>query len=421
MTGTAMTSAEEFHKVYGLEVVAVPTHRPMIRLDAPDQVYISESAKLKGLVKEVRQRHQRGQPILIGTISIEKNEYLSKLLDLEGIPHAVLNAKQHEQEAEIIAQAGRPGAVTVATNMAGRGVDIILGGNPFDAALAETVKQAGGLHLIGTERHESRRIDNQLRGRSGRQGDPGSSQFFVSFEDDLMRIFGSERMKNMVKAMGLKQDDPVVIQNRLVSRALDAAQTKVEGLNFDARKHVLEYDDVLNKQRSALYRRRQNILFASPEEVKKVCQEIIGSVVESGCISESVASGVDSPDRGFFSALEQYDLLDQAGRLELAKLGISAQQVYLNERLQAQLKERLRHDGFLAVKRLLLQILDLLWIEHLEMMRSLSDAARLRGYHGHYDSLVVYKTEGHRAFQTLLQNLSFSVFWSLFRKIPVNK
>ena len=258
MTGTASTEAEEFHKIYKLEVVTVPTNKPAIRKDEQDRIYKNEHAKFTAVVKEVKERTANGQPVLVGTISIEKNEVLSNLLAQEGVQHNVLNAKNHEKEAEFIAQAGRPGAVTLATNMAGRGVDIILGGNPPEPEMAAKVKAAGGLHVIGTERHESRRIDNQLRGRSGRQGDPGSSQFFVSLDDDLMRIFATPRIKGMLERLGLPDDVP--IENNMVSKAIESAQSKVEGHNFDIRKHLLEYDDVLNKHRESVYRRRNETL-----------------------------------------------------------------------------------------------------------------------------------------------------------------
>jgi preprotein translocase subunit SecA len=258
MTGTAQTSAEEFDKVYKLEVVTIPTAKPMVRADASDLIYKSAAGKYAAIVKDIEERHKNGQPVLLGTVSIEKNELVSKLLTQAGIPHEVLNAKNNEREGAIIAQAGRKGAVTVATNMAGRGVDIILGGNPPDATAAEAVKKLGGLHVIGTERHEARRIDDQLRGRAGRQGDPGSSQFFLSVEDDLMRIFGGDRLKNMMQTLNVPEDMPIA--SRLVSRAITEAQRRVEGLHFDSRKHLLEYDDVLNKQRLSIYKKRQELL-----------------------------------------------------------------------------------------------------------------------------------------------------------------
>lgn len=258
MTGTAQTSAEEFDKVYKLDVISIPPNRPMIRDDMTDAIYKNLEAKYEALVKEVKERRAKGQPILIGTSSIQRNEIIDKFLNNAGIPHETLNAKNHEREGQIIAQAGRPGAVTVATNMAGRGVDIILGGNPQDPEATRRVREASGLHIIGTERHEARRIDNQLRGRSGRQGDPGSSQFILSLEDDLLRIFGGERIKSLMESFNLPDDQP--IESGLVTKVVNEAQRKVEGLNFDSRKYLLEYDDILNKQRIALYKKREDLL-----------------------------------------------------------------------------------------------------------------------------------------------------------------
>lgn len=258
MTGTAQTSAEEFFKVYRLEVVSIPPNRPLIRKNLPDLIFKTRAAKYRAVVEEIRKRHLEGQPMLVGTASIEHNELVSKLLTQAGVPHETLNAKNHEREGAIIAQAGKFGAVTLATNMAGRGVDIILGGNPPSPEDAEEIKQLGGLHVVGTERHEARRIDNQLRGRSGRQGDPGSSQFFLSLEDELLRIFGGDRIKALMDSLHIPEDQP--IESSLVMRAVSEAQHKVEGFNFDARKHLLEYDDVLNKQRDAVYKKRQELL-----------------------------------------------------------------------------------------------------------------------------------------------------------------
>lgn len=260
MTGTAQTSAEEFHKVYGLEIISIPPNKPIIRKDYPDAIYKNTQAKYKAVVKEVEKRYRSGQPILIGTTSIANNELISALLKQAGIPHETLNAKNHEREGAIIAQAGKLGAVTVATNMAGRGVDIILGGNPPNPEETQKIKSLGGLHVLGTERHEARRIDNQLRGRAGRQGDPGSSQFFLSLEDDLLRIFGGNKIKALMENFKLPDDQP--IESSLVSRAVNEAQKKIEGLNFDLRKHLLEYDDILNKQRIMLYQKRQKMLEA---------------------------------------------------------------------------------------------------------------------------------------------------------------
>ncbi|MEK7071732.1 MAG: preprotein translocase subunit SecA, partial [Patescibacteria group bacterium] len=344
MTGTAITSAEEFDKVYKLEVVSIPTNKPMIRKELPDKVFKTWEGKFKALAKEIKERHQSGQPVLVGTTSIERNEYLGKLLEREGIDHQILNAKQHEKEGEIIAQAGKFGAVTIATNMAGRGVDIILGGNPQnDPEQARRVVDLGGLHIIGTERHEARRIDNQLRGRAGRQGDPGSSQFFTSLEDDLMRIFGGEKIKSMMSFLKISDDEP--IESGLISKAIEDAQSKIEGLNFDARKHVLEYDDVLNKHRETFYRKRKESL----------------------------------ETENWFKAEEFEEKRKELG------------------------------DNFNQVAKFVaLRTLDMLWVEHLENMEYLRDSVRLRAY-GQQDPLVEYKNEGHKMFQKLLETFEIMV------------
>ncbi|MDD4409972.1 MAG: preprotein translocase subunit SecA, partial [Candidatus Pacebacteria bacterium] len=258
MTGTAETSAEEFDKVYHIDVIIIPTNKPLIRKDLGDRIYKDEQAKFKALVSEIKERHLTGQPILVGTTSINKNELLSLLLEREGVPHKVLNAKNHEEEGAVIAQAGRLGSVTIATNMAGRGVDILLGGNPSTEEERAKVAAAGGLHVIGTERHEARRIDNQLRGRAGRQGDPGSTQFYISLDDDVVRIFGGDNLKAMMERFNLPEDMP--IENPLISKSIESAQSKIEGANFDSRKYTLEYDDVLNKHRDVFYKQRQSIL-----------------------------------------------------------------------------------------------------------------------------------------------------------------
>lgn len=355
MTGTAATSAEEFYKVYKLDVARIPTNKPLIRKDLPDKIYKTEKAKFQALVQEVKARHEKGQPILIGTVSIQKNEYISSLLGREGIPHKVLNAKYHEQEGQIIAQAGKEGAVTVATNMAGRGVDIILGGNPPDPKEAERVKNAGGLHIIGTERHEARRIDNQLRGRAGRQGDPGSSQFFISLEDDIARIFGGERIKGLMEKLNIPEDE--AIESKLVSGTIESAQARIEGFNFDARKHVLEYDDVLNKHREIIYKKRTEIL------------EEFDQGILSDHIQEVFQKAGHSP--------QEYEQKKQ-------EVG------------EQNMKE--------AEKAIFLRSIDSVWIEHLENMEYLRDSVRLRAY-GQQDPLVEYKNEGHKMFQNLLQNI----------------
>ncbi len=349
MTGTAVTSAEEFGKVYNLEVAVIPTNKPLIRKDLSDKIFATESGKWQAVIREVKNRHDSGQPILLGTASIEKNEHISALLKREGINHEMLNAKNHEREGEIIAQAGRVGAVTVATNMAGRGVDIVLGGNPSDTEKAAKIREVGGLFVLGTERHDARRIDNQLRGRSGRQGDPGETQFFVSFDDNLLRIFGSERIKNMMKTFGIPEDE--AIENKLVSRSLESAQAKVEGFNFDARKHLLEYDDVMNKHRAAIYRKRSESLFAGPEDIFARTQELF---------------------------------LDEAEKEKFAQKAREAD------------KDKLA----LSLKFLWLQTIDHFWIEHLEIMEYMRSSVGLRAY-GQRDPLVEYKNEAARLFHEL--------------------
>ena len=372
MTGTASTSAEEFDKVYKLEVVAVPTNKPLQRKDLADRIYKNLEGKFMAVVKEIKERHEKGQPILVGTTSIEKNEYLGKLLEREGVPHQILNAKHHEKEGEIIAQAGKLGQVTIATNMAGRGVDIILGGNPFSEEEAKKVCQAGGLHVIGTERHEARRIDNQLRGRTGRQGDPGSSQFFISLEDDLMRIFAPDRIKSLMTALNIPQDQP--IEARLVSGAIESAQSKIEGMNFDLRKHVLEYDDVMNKHREVVYRKRKEIF--TIENWKLKIAEMLSHLPPHSTSSSS--------------AIED-----------------------LTKALQE--KEKELGDKFDQVAKVVaLRTLDMLWLEHLENMDYLRDSVRLRAY-GQRDPLVEYKSEGHKMFQTFLDNFESGVVNMMLR------
>ena len=359
MTGTAATSAEEFDKVYHLEVVTIPTNKPMVRKDMPDLVYKNQEGKLKAVVQEVKQKHEKGQPVLVGTTSIEKNEYLGKLLEIEGVPHQILNAKNHEKEGEIIAQAGRMGAVTIATNMAGRGVDIILGGNPPIEEDAKKVIELGGLHVIGTERHEARRIDNQLRGRSGRQGDPGSSQFYLSLEDDLLRIFGAERIKGMMNTLKIADDQP--INARIISGVIESAQGKIEGFNFDVRKNVLDYDDVMNKHRETIYRKRDEVL----EKAK---------------------------NRG----LRPYVLE------AVKKAGFKEEEYENKEKEVGEIKIR-------EVERVVvLRVIDMLWLSHLEEMSYLRDSVRLRAY-GQRDPLLEYKSEGHKLFQKLLEQIDLSV------------
>ncbi len=350
MTGTAMTSSEEFYKVYGLDTVAVPTNRPVVRGDHNDLIFQTEKGKFKAIAKKVKELYTKGQPVLIGTVSIEKNELLSAYLRQEGVTHEILNAKNHEREGEIIAQAGKPGKVTIATNMAGRGVDIKLGGNPATPEGYEEIKQLGGLFVLGTERHEARRIDNQLRGRSGRQGDPGETQFFVSLEDSLMRIFASDTIKRMMGRFGIPEDEP--IENSLITRSLESAQTKIEGFNFDTRKHVLEYDDVLNHQRGIIYGRRRSILLGD-------------------------ASSID---------IEVETLVADDEKIKRA----------VEEKKSAMGQETFRE----VARRLMLQAIDMFWVDHLEAMEYLRGSVNLRAY-GQRDPLVEYKKEGLRLFKQM--------------------
>ena len=349
MTGTAATSSEEFYKVYGLNTVVVPTNKQAARKDHEDLIFQTESGKMKAIARHVRELHEKGQPVLIGTVSVEKNELLSAHFKQEGIPHEILNAKNHEREGEIIAQAGKQGGVVIATNMAGRGVDIKLGGNPGSNEAYEGVKKAGGLFVLGTERHEARRIDNQLRGRAGRQGDTGETQFFVSLEDSLMRIFASDIIKRVMGTFKIPEDEP--IYNSMITKALEKAQTRIEELNFDARKHVLAYDDILNIQRQNVYGRRRTLL--------------IGDTVAIDKELERIAETND----GFTVAF-------------------SAKKIGLGE------------SFYPTVRRFLLQIIDFLWVEHLEAMEYLRNSVNLRAY-GQRDPLVEYKREGLKLFQTM--------------------
>ena len=359
MTGTAETSAEEFLKVYGLDVIVIPTNRPIVRIDHNDLIFQTEKGKFKAIGKRVKELNVKGQPVLIGTISIEKNELLSAYLKQEGVPHVILNAKNHEKEGEIIAQAGKHGAVTIATNMAGRGIDIKLGGNPHTQEEYEAVKNVGGLFVLGTERHEARRIDNQLRGRSGRQGDPGATQFYVSLEDDLMRVFGSDRIKNMMGRFGIPEDQP--IENRFIGRTLEGAQTKIEGFHFDARKHTLEYDDVMNHQRKIIYERRQKMLKADKGGIEKVLEDI--------------SLGKENAEKIFEEKRKKIG--DEAFRE--------------------------------TVRRIALYTTDTLWMEHLEAMDYLRSSVNLRAY-GQREPIVEYKKDGLMMFKQMEETFKEQVF-----------
>lgn len=354
MTGTAETSSEEFYKVYGLEVSPIPTNRKVARIDRTDLIFQTENGKFKAIARKVKELNAKGQPVLIGTVSIEKNELLSEYLKREGVPHEVLNAKNHEREGEIVAQAGRKGGVVIATNMAGRGVDIKLGGNPTTPELYDEIKSLGGLFVLGTERHEARRIDNQLRGRAGRQGDPGETQFFVSMEDSLMRVFASDVVKNMMGKLGIPEDE--AIQNKMISRSLETAQQKIEGFHFDSRKHVLSYDDVMTKQRAYVYGMRRGILMGDVVAAKEYLTEIV------------------------------------AGDATLEKI--------LADKISVLGEE----EFYRAVKRLILQVVDMMWMEHLDSMEYLKSSVNLRAY-GQRDPLVEYKKEGLRLFREMKESV----------------
>jgi preprotein translocase subunit SecA len=508
MTGTALTNAEEFSKVYKLEVVAIPTNKPMIRADMPDRIYRTENGKFQAVVREVKERHEKGQPVLVGTVSIEKNELLSAYLKKEGIAHQVLNAKNHEQEAQIIAEAGRKGAVTVATNMAGRGVDIVLGGkvaekfamidrlapmgagervnpdgdngagllclrqpadfrnDPEDDWQSEhdKVLVLGGLHIIGTERHEARRIDNQLRGRAGRQGDPGSSQFFVSLEDDLMRIFGSDRIKKMMEVLNVPEDQP--IENRMLSRAIESAQGKIEGYNFDTRKHVLEYDDVMNKQRQRVYGWRRQVLGAAANVIESdpavagkrnnleddsiitgltmrssdtdglvprdeasvdLRQKILDWVGKDIHVIVEFNTAGDFSEWNFkeiFGAVSAIFVLPTDAEGKLKELKEREEVInYLTEAAKNayELKEKeIGLESMRQIERLVtLRMTDMLWMNHLDDMDHLRDSVRLRAY-GQKDPLVEYKNEGHLLFQKLLSAIESSVARTIY-KVSISK
>ncbi len=361
MTGTATSSEEELFKVYGTEVAVIPTNKPLIRESLPDVVYKTEEAKMRAVAEETRARNEKGQPVLIGTASIEKNEYLSVMLKRAGVKHEVLNAKNHEKEAEIIAQAGRMGSVTVATNMAGRGVDIILGGNPPKEEEAEKVKQLGGLFVLGTERHEARRIDDQLRGRCGRQGDPGASQFFVSLEDSLLRIFGGEKVQGLMERFNLPENEPIRIG--YITNIIQSAQKKVEGHHFDARKQILQYDDVLFKHRQKFYGLRDEVLRKAEVE-----------------------------DENSEDSLRSYIL-------DVLKRNDKDEKEYLEREKEVGKEEMRNIDRFVC-----LRTMDFLWKDHLTMMDEMREAVRLRAY-GQKEPLVEYKREGHIAFKNMMNNI----------------
>jgi preprotein translocase subunit SecA len=401
MTGTADTEAEEFKKIYNLEVMVIPTHKKMIRDDHPDVIYKTEAEKFKAVVDEITDCHHRGQPVLVGTTSIEKSEVLSRFLKREGIKHEVLNAKQHEKEAQIIAEAGRLANVTIATNMAGRGTDIVL---------REGVVETGGLHILGTERHESRRIDNQLRGRSGRQGDPGSSRFYLSLEDDLLRIFGSDRIKNLMGRLGM--DDGQPIEHRMVSNAIEKAQKRVEGHNFEIRKHLLEYDNVMNKQREVIYAQRRQIL--SGEQLRDDLLEMAAELVED-LVDEY--TGNLTPEEWDLKALSDSFQRQFGFRPPLqAEMDGDLTEFLVdqvNDRFEARSQE-IGPELFPQLQQMvMLQIVDNHWKDHLLSMDHLRDGIGLRGY-AQVDPLREYQREGYDAFMDLIHRIKADSVGTLF-------
>ncbi|HXC51568.1 MAG TPA: preprotein translocase subunit SecA [Candidatus Limnocylindrales bacterium] len=448
MTGTAETEAEEFRKIYGLDVIVVPTNRPMVRKDHPDVVYKSAREKYDAVIEEIKDCHERGQPVLVGTISIEKSEMLAAKLKVDGVPHHVLNAKQHQREAEIVAQAGRKGAVTISTNMAGRGTDIVLGGNPVFLARAacqlgeedarypemlekfraqceaerDEVVAAGGLHILGTERHESRRIDNQLRGRSGRQGDPGSSRFFLSLEDDLLRIFGAERIQGLMQRLGMEEGVP--IESRMVSRAVENAQKKVEGHNFDMRKHLLEYDDVMNKQREIVYARRRAYL--ESENLRNEALELATEQAEA--LIETFLPGERRTEwdwKGLFDAVfghyhVRFDLPEEE-REKITQPGAKEKLVaFVRDAYEG--RERMFGDDVVRQleKWVLLQAIDHHWKDHLLGMDHLKEGIGLRGY-AQRNPLQEYQREGFELFEAMMARFEDDAVEKLYAMRPITE
>lgn len=446
MTGTALTEEDEFRKIYGLDVVVIPTNRALVRKDMPDVIYKNERAKFKAVVDEIAEKHAGGQPVLVGTISIEKSEELSAMLKRRGVSHQVLNAKYHEKEAEIISQAGRLNAVTIATNMAGRGTDILLGGNAeflanarfksgedeideaeFAGVLAgikadtdaehEKVVALGGLHIIGTERHESRRIDNQLRGRAGRQGDPGSTKFYISLEDDLMRLFGSDNISSLMDKLGMEEDMP--IEHSFISKSIETAQKRVENRNFDTRKHVLQYDDVMNKQREVIYEQRRRVLVEA--SLKETILQMIDTLIDNA-LNIYCNQGVHPEEWDLKGLLDHSadlylphhqivpDDLMETGREEIRSiLAEKSREMYDHRELELG-EETIRH----LEKVILLRIVDEKWMDHLDAMDQLRQGIGLRAY-GQKDPLVEYKFEGYEMFQNMISAIQEDVVRYIFR------
>jgi preprotein translocase subunit SecA len=449
MTGTAETEAEEFAKIYNLEVVVIPTHREMIRADFADLIYATQKAKWQAVVDEIVEEHERGRPVLVGTISVEISETLAEMLKRRGIKHNVLNAKLHEREAEIVAQAGRSGAVTIATNMAGRGTDILLGGNPevlaaeilhkrgtnvleaspdeYASALAEAervtaedrerVLAAGGLHIVGTERHEARRIDNQLRGRAGRQGDPGSSRFYLSLEDDLMRRFANDRVQGIMRTLGFTED--TALESKMVSRTIENAQRRVEGYNFDMRKHVVQYDDVINRQRETIYRERDRILRSTdlgPTVEAMLADEVAGLVVEHTAGDHQGdwnLEGLRTQLQAMAPALTDADLATLSDARDQAAVTEALTDAVL--RRYAEKRAQLGDEGARVLERLvLLRVIDSLWVEHLTAVDDMRRGIGLRAY-SQRDPLNEFKIEAYRMFDELKSTIRHDVTHTVFR------
>ena len=443
MTGTAVTEAEEFHKIYKLDVLVLPTHRNIQRVDHPDKIYKTEKGKFDAVIEDVIENYKKGRPVLIGTTSIEKNEILSSLLKKKGIPHELLNAKNHEREAQIISSAGKKGAITVATNMAGRGVDIILGGAPPNkyemeegkAKMSEKeyekqrqlwqkshdeVLNIGGLYVIGTERHESRRIDNQLRGRSGRQGDPGETRFFVSLEDDMMRIFGGEQVSKLMTFFNLPEDQP--LEHKMVNKVLEQAQIKVEGFNFDIRKHLVDFDDVINKQREIIYKLRREFLYSATTEVYKEFKEKVLNIVYDE-IKDLINSAVVFDGKPNYEFLvEQFGMIVPINSVEFKNKIEKINSANLEDFLQKEAelffvkkeKEFTEEIWLQILKSIIISTIDKYWTENLTAIDDLREGINLRGY-AQIDPLVAYKNEAFVMFEKLYRNINYEISRRIFR------
>ncbi len=415
MTGTADTEAPEFKKIYNLDVLVIPTHKKMIRKDFPDVIYKTEKEKFRAVANEIRELHEKGQPVLVGTISIEKSEKLSKMLKNEGIRHQVLNAKNHEREAEIIAMAGQNGTVTISTNMAGRGTDIVLG---------KGVPDLGGLHILGTERHESRRIDNQLRGRSGRQGDPGSSRFYLSLEDDLMRVFGSERIASVMDRLGMEEDQP--IEHQMISRAIEGAQKRVEGMNFNIRKNLLDFDDVMNQQRKIIYSQRAEAL--NGNNLKDTIMDIINELIENVVLENTDPKSFpeDWNLRPVYDYIYNiFGFLPRFSQSEIKEMNQEELIDMLKQRAMEIFQKReteIDPDSFLFLQKMsMLQAIDELWVDHLLAMDQLKEGIGLRGY-GHMDPLKEYQKEGYGMFISMVAKIKENTLKTLFRiRVPTRE